>query len=93
MSKIKSVYSCNECGAQSPKWVGQCPGWQCLEYAGRKPLWRQRPCRNVAALWRATDVPTVQSLDTVSAEKIIRISSGLAEFDRVLGGHGLVTGR
>ncbi len=26
MSKTKSIYSCNECGAQSPKWVGQCPG-------------------------------------------------------------------
>ncbi len=35
---------------------------------------------------------TVQSLDTVSAEKIIRIRTGLSEFDRVLGGSGLVTG-
>ncbi|MBI5782624.1 MAG: DNA repair protein RadA, partial [Gammaproteobacteria bacterium] len=25
MAKVKSVYTCNECGASSPKWVGQCP--------------------------------------------------------------------
>ncbi|CAG0972823.1 partial DNA repair protein RadA, partial [Rhodocyclaceae bacterium] len=26
MAKAKSVYSCTECGATSPKWQGQCPG-------------------------------------------------------------------
>ena len=26
MARLKSLYSCSECGAQSPKWVGQCPG-------------------------------------------------------------------
>jgi DNA repair protein RadA/Sms len=25
MAKVKSVFSCNECGASTPKWVGQCP--------------------------------------------------------------------
>ena len=92
MSKIKSVYSCNECGAQSPKWVGQCPGcnaWNTLvETAVASKAVSERGWRFGAP----TDAPSVQSLDTVSAEKIIRIGSGLAEFDRVLGGSGLVTG-
>ncbi|MDX9995495.1 MAG: DNA repair protein RadA, partial [Rhodocyclaceae bacterium] len=26
MAKQKSIYSCTECGATSPKWQGQCPG-------------------------------------------------------------------
>jgi len=26
MARMKSVYSCTECGATSPKWQGQCPG-------------------------------------------------------------------
>ncbi len=26
MAKAKSIYSCTECGATSPKWQGQCPG-------------------------------------------------------------------
>ena len=26
MAKSKSIYSCTECGATSPKWQGQCPG-------------------------------------------------------------------
>ena len=33
MAKAKTVYTCNECGATSPKWVGQCPscsGWNTL---------------------------------------------------------------
>jgi DNA repair protein RadA/Sms len=92
VSKIKSVYSCNECGAQSPKWVGQCPGcnaWNTLvETVVTSKTMPERGWRFGAP----TDAPAVQSLDTVSAEKIIRISSGLAEFDRVLGGSGLVTG-
>src|SRR4030065_362488 len=92
MSKVKSVYSCNECGAQSPKWVGQCPGcnaWNTLvETVVASKAMPERAWRRAAP----TDAPTVQSLDTVSAEKIVRIHSGLAEFDRVLGGSGLVTG-
>ena len=92
MSKIKSVYSCNECGAQSPKWVGQCPGcnaWNTLvETVVASKASPERGWRFGAP----SDAPTVQSLDTVSAENIIRIRTGLSEFDRVLGGSGLVTG-
>ena len=33
MAKVKTVYSCTECGATAPKWLGQCPGcgqWETL---------------------------------------------------------------
>jgi DNA repair protein RadA/Sms len=92
MSKVKSVYSCNECGAQSPKWVGQCPAcgaWNTL--VETVVATKTAPERG----WRfgaPTDAPVVQSLGSVPSETISRISSGLAEFDRVLGGGGLVAG-
>jgi len=92
VSKTKSVYSCNECGASSPKWVGQCPGcgaWNTLVEAtvaaksGPERGWR---------FGNPAETAAVQSLDTIPSESIVRITTGLAEFDRVLGGHGLVAG-
>ena len=73
VSKTKSVYSCNECGAQSPKWVGQCPGcnaWNTLvETVVASKSMPERGLRFGAP----TDAPVVQSLDTGSAAKIVRI--------------------
>lgn len=92
MSKVKSVYSCNECGAQSTKWVGQCAAcgaWNTLVETAVAA--KAAPERG----WRfgsPNEAPAVQSLDSVPSEKISRIPSGLAEFDRVLGGGGLVVG-
>jgi len=92
MSKVKSIYSCNECGATSPKWVGQCPGcgaWNTLvegiaaAKTGTERGWR---------FGNPTETAVVQSLDSIPSESIVRIATGLAEFDRVLGGHGLVAG-
>jgi len=91
MAKVKSVFSCNECGATSSKWVGQCPGcgaWNTLvenvaAKAGTERGWR---------FGKPADVAAVQSLDSVPSETIVRVSTGLDEFDRVLGGQGLVTG-
>jgi len=92
MAKVKSIYSCNECGANSPKWVGQCPGcgaWNTLveSIAANKPGSERG--------WRfgsPAETATVQSLDVIPSEKIVRIPTGIAEFDRVLGGQGLVSG-
>ena len=82
MSKIKSVYSCNECGAQSPKWVGQCPGCNAWNTLVETAVAKAMPERG----WRfgsPTEAPAVQSLDTVSAEKhyshqlrLVRVRSG-----------------
>ncbi len=90
MSREKSVFSCGECGAQSPKWTGQCPGcggWNTLvetvlpAAAGRSG--RFSPSGSVSP---------VQVLAAVPALAVERISSGLAELDRVLGGNGMVAG-
>lgn len=86
MAKSKSTYSCTECGGQTLKWQGQCPhcqAWNTLvEAVSEKAASRFTP---------VSESREVQSLSEVEAEEEQRYSTGLIEFDRVLGG-GLVQG-
>lgn len=86
MSKSKSTYSCNECGGQTLKWQGQCPhcqAWNTLvEVISEKAASRFR---------LVAETGEVQNLGEVEAGEDQRYSTGMAEFDRVLGG-GLVHG-
>src|SRR5436309_10968971 len=82
----KTAFVCQSCGNQFPKWIGRCPscsGWNTLveERVVAPPKGRGtvRAPREAIAL---TDVPA-------DAEQ--RISTGIGEFDRVLGG-GVVRG-
>ncbi|KPK69541.1 MAG: DNA repair protein RadA [Acidithiobacillales bacterium SM23_46] len=88
MAKARAIYACNECGAQSPKWVGQCPGcgaWNTLvEAVIAAPV---RSLRGGASASAAS----VRDLETIAPEKLTRLVTGLTELDRVLGG-GLVAG-
>jgi len=87
MAKPKTVYSCTECGGQSPKWQGQCPqcgAWNTLIEAP-----------SVAGGTRFEGVTGTRSqvtpLAAVETKESHRVASGIEEFDRVLGG-GLVAG-
>ena len=87
MAKAKSIYTCSECGGQSTKWQGQCPhcqAWNTLAETVAEPVSQHR----YATLVRTSEV---QTLADVKAAEIPRFSSGIAEFDRTLGG-GLVPG-
>ena len=88
MAKIKSVYTCNECGASSPKWVGQCPScnaWNTLYEAVVTPSTAIHAARQFGA------PSSARYLAEVTPERIARIPTGISELDRVLGG-GLVSG-
>jgi DNA repair protein RadA/Sms len=86
MAKPKSTYSCTECGGQTLKWQGQCPhcqAWNTLvEAIAEKAVTRFTP---------VSETGQVQSLSEVKTGEEQRYSTGMAEFDRVLGG-GLVHG-
>src|SRR4249919_2720224 len=87
MAKAKSVYSCTECGGQSPKWQGQCPHcgtWNTLVESVATPA----PARYQSAAGKAAPV---RPLASVEAKATSRFPTGISEFDRVLGG-GLVPG-
>ena len=91
MAKPKTLYSCTECGGQSPKWQGQCPhcnAWNTLVegVAETASANRYSTLAGVNA-----ERGKVQSLSKVRAENVPRRPTGIGEFDRVLGG-GLVDG-
>ncbi|MDR0736845.1 MAG: DNA repair protein RadA [Zoogloeaceae bacterium] len=91
MPKTKSVYVCSECGAQSPRWQGQCPqcrAWNTLVETALERGAGGVPARRVGM---AGTVAKMQTLAALEAREEPRISSGIDEFDRVLGG-GLVAG-
>ena len=91
MAKVKTIFSCTECGAQSPKWTGQCPdcgAWNTLV----EGVENQAKTSGRNAVY-ASLAPTaqVQSLTDIQPRHNDRISTGSGELDRVLGG-GLVSG-
>ena len=91
LAKAKTVYRCSECGAEHPKWNGQCSecrAWNTLEEERAMPSATTAASRRAA--WSGTLAP-VRSLSDCRPEELPRTSTGIAEFDRVLGG-GLVAG-
>ena len=89
MAKTKTVFFCTECGNETPKWVGRCPGcgaWNTLEEHIEKPA---APGRAKAAPVGLSRRP--QQISQVDTDAEIRFSTGMGELDRVLGG-GAVAG-
>lgn len=96
MKAPKIVFVCQECGAQSPKWLGKCPHcgrWNTLiektvspepENADKLPL-----SRRASSVGASDNHATAYS--NLSMPSYMRSDTGLGELDRVLGG-GLVTG-
>ena len=87
MAKAKSIYSCSECGASSPKWQGQCPGcgeWNTLVESVAEKSTGHR-FESLAPTAR------LQTLSEIEAREVDRVATGIGEFDRALGG-GLVAG-
>jgi DNA repair protein RadA/Sms len=87
VAKAKTQYVCSECGGNSAKWQGQCPAcgaWNTLAETRVEATSANR----YAALAPAAPV---QTLGAVNARELPRASTGIEEFDRVLGG-GLVAG-
>ena len=89
MAKVKSIYQCQECGATSSQWVGQCPGcqaWNTLVESVQVP----EPAKGRPGGY-AGAIPERSKLSAIKPERLSRLGSGYSEFDRVLGG-GFVPG-
>ncbi|MFW6369569.1 MAG: DNA repair protein RadA [Bacteroidota bacterium] len=90
MAKLKTTYICQQCGYESPKWLGKCPAcneWNTIQeelIAAKKTSAANQPVRN------STTVKPVL-LDEVTTENYPRIDTRINELNRVLGG-GLVPG-
>ncbi len=86
MSKTRIKYVCSNCGYESLKWLGKCP--ECDDWNTFTEEIIETSRRRVTT---AKTTVSVAKLDEISADKKERIKTGIAEFDRVLGG-GLMPG-
>jgi DNA repair protein RadA/Sms len=88
-SKTKTLYICNECGFESPKWYGKCPDcgdWNSFEEKTVSPASAKKPTAT-----RNASKAEVFTLKEVGTTDDIRYDTGVGELNRVLGG-GLVKG-
>ena len=89
MAKAKTIYSCTECGGQTPKWQGQCP--HCMEWNTLIESVAEAVVKGGNRFSALAASGKVQRLSEVEAAEVPRTPTGIEEFDRVLGG-GLVQG-
>jgi len=94
VAKAKTAYVCSDCGASFNKWQGQCGecgAWNTLsEFVVEPGTAGKGPSRNVGYAG-AGDAARIMPLKQVSESEEVRVSTGIGELDRVLGG-GLVEG-
>src|SRR5215211_376341 len=91
MPRPTTIHVCSACGAEAPRWLGQCPG--CGEWNTLVEEQRAAPAKGRgggAAAPRAAAAKPV-ALSQVQAVRHVRHTTGINELDRVLGG-GLVPG-
>ena len=91
MAKTKTVWYCTACGNESPKWMGRCPAcgeWNTMVEAPQET----RKCSSTSS-GKSTSAGErkPQSLKEIDYSEEARLSLGLGDVDRLLGG-GIVPG-
>lgn len=87
MAKSRTSFVCQNCGYVSPQWLGKCP--ECAAWGSLVETVQESDVSVKAGRRNVSVRP--QSLASLSQERIVRTSTGMGEFDRVLGG-GIVAG-
>ncbi len=85
--KTKAMYICNECGYQTPRWIGKCPGCNNWNTLIETVVDDTKTSDTVKK--KATRI--VKKIKDITYDSEIRYQTGMKELDRVLGG-GLVKG-
>lgn len=89
MAKKKTVYVCQDCGYDAPKWLGRCPGcgaWNTMVEEVVQPESKSGGLR-----LGLSDAAAPQPIGDVTVEDLPRFLTGSPEMDRVLGG-GIIPG-
>jgi DNA repair protein RadA/Sms len=95
MAKARSIFVCQSCGHEAPRWMGRCPSCEAWNsFVEERPMSDIKApvmqivptrSRNAAGVGRA------QRIAEVTVDDQPRLVTGLAEFDRVMGG-GIMLG-
>ena len=85
--KQKTTFFCKECGFESPKWLGQCPGCKEWDSFVEEPVVKTAAGRSVTV----TEHREPSKWSEIVTNDEVRTLTGIGELDRVLGG-GIVTG-
>src|SRR4051812_34251746 len=87
MTRAKTQFACQQCGYTAAKWIGRCPACQQWNTLVEERIVPTAAASEMHQQWDAS--PT--SFEEISGADSPRLSTGIAEFDRVLGG-GIVAG-
>ncbi|MFK4785822.1 DNA repair protein RadA [Fusobacterium sp. MFO224] len=86
MAKEKIIYTCEECGYKTPKWIGKCPN------CGEWDTFKEEEEKKINKNFSLADIEkTVSSFSDIKIEENFRYKTSVKEIDRLLGG-GLVQG-
>ena len=87
--KQKTIFFCTECGTESPKWMGKCPGCGAWNTMSEEIIQETPKSGSKSTTIASSSKP--KHLKDISTSAEDRISTGFSELDRVLGG-GIVSG-
>ena len=87
MAKEKSIYICSECGNETPNWAGKCPSCGAWNSLKEIRLEGPRPAKGTRDRIDRAKPKRITQLDT---SEEIRLSTGIGELDRVLGGGAVI---
>ncbi len=90
MAKAKTIFICQSCGFQAPKWLGRCPDCQGWGTMVEEVLTEEAPAADARQRWATDEGPRVIAA-VAEEEEGVRLCTRLEEFNRVLGG-GIVAG-
>ena len=89
MAKSKTVFVCQNCGVESPKWIGRCPS--CKEWnTYHEEIIATSVSRETSFIMNQ-EKRKPELLDNIKADEHDRQKTGISELDRILGG-GIVAG-
>ncbi len=93
MAKSKSLFVCNQCGYETPKWMGRCPecnNWNCFDEQVKSAT---TPIASSKVSISHSNINTAKliKIGDIDTDNEVRFHTGIGELDRVLGG-GIVKG-
>lgn len=89
--KTKAMYICGECGYQTPKWMGKCPGCNRWDTFEEMLVNDEKQGKGAKAAVKNAVMREIKRIDKITYNTEERYKTGMEELDRVLGG-GLVKG-